>query len=115
MIDFKQIEQDYPKACRRFDVYMHKTSLGSVNTTQIDGRYYHDLECFFDDNGVYVSIEVDGDLDYWWKTLSTEDLSKYDYYPDNRSGSLKSRTYAKETAFEKAFEILEKQLTEEIK
>ena len=102
----EEIQEKYPKALAEYFKYHFGGDMDVDYASDIHGMFgvpqYHDLECFFDSCGIYIEITTNGmGTAYVWQIPSV-----------NWIGHQGTRTEAKQAAFLKAFEILEKQLNE---
>jgi hypothetical protein len=119
-IDWKEIKEKYSNAlekyCKYFNIYYYedfdtcfyeesefKHNDGSCLILPVR-KCYCDIEKFFDDNGVIITIDSAYMKQYWF--VIETDQKIYNHEVDCYS----SRQEAKEQAIKKAFEILEEQL-----
>ena len=129
-IDFKEIEEKYPKGYNKFVLFMaNKKFANAIKAKVLDIWFakqifcYCDFEKFFDDNGIIILIrDIDKELYNFefvikYKKLSIYGKNKYyvikRYYQfENEKFKEQKRDEVKEKAIPKAFEILEQQIKE---
>ena len=111
-IDLKEIKNKYPKGFEKLLFYhFDKDYPDEINQESkkymIDTICYCDIEKFFDDNGIIISIlyrnVISNNIDKWY-------FKMYDDYGNDTSEGCKTRSEAKEQAIYKAFKILEERL-----
>jgi len=123
-MNWKEIKENYPKAWNK--VITDKDEFGLVYT-YLHNRFelkMDEYECyddfnirelydFFDKNGIYIEICLDGDWNglklngYFLWVIHTKEIS---YIESSRDKSFSNRESAEDSAFTKAFEILENKL-----
>lgn len=122
-MDWQQIKEKYPNA---WEAFLEGISIGAFNWTlkesglcqSYTGVHYNDrdLYSFFDERGIYLFIavgmnSVQNKRGAYEKAahFSFEVVQEEGYYED--SASYPTRSEAEQSAFTKAFSILEQQLT----
>ena len=122
-IDFNLIKQKYPKSLKLFIAFLikNKNLKGDNNFIEIcvfkmllkNQICYCDLERFFDDNGIIIDIIYDSDENNFWYTIHRNQFNIFDSHHDIHEHY--PRKEAKQQSIYKAFEILEKKLSNEKK
>ena len=111
-IDWNKINTNYENSVKEFLIWLSKKYsnkfLLEMNCIPNENTIcYCDLEKFFDDNGIIISIlyrnVISNNIDKWY-------FKMYDDYGNDTSEGCKTRSEAKEQAIYKAFKILEERL-----
>lgn len=115
----EQIKKDYPlvwcKIVEQYNPYFVIDGMTSLPPKFFDNivntKTYHQLECFFDENEIYITLDIKFDKDYNIDTfVGGISIGKAPYGEDYYSYWEKTRAGAKQIVILKAAQILENKL-----